>query len=341
MTKRVKKYNFTYQTKNLVNGKTYIGFHCTNNLNDGYIGCGVRSQASARGYKKYGNKSAFIDAVNKYGYHNFKREILCFFDTREEAVEEEMFLVNVDWVNNPKNYNISLGGNGGNPSLFTTTEEQDEQIFKMFMQGVSKKDIAKKFNISTSVIWRITKNRDTSTRVKKLSKKSIKILKWIYKNKEKYINLYKNHEMSWEDISKICPFDLGKNNFLKNIDKNPKYYVILNNIPRSFTTSKELFKLIKIRIHRSHFIPATKGVYSHAKGFVFYCKEDYDKGYRHPIKNKGRKNPVICNSSGKIFYNPAECANHFNLHKDTIYRILNNKYKANTKINIKYYDSKE
>lgn len=52
---------FTYQTKNLINGKTYIGVHSTHNLNDGYIGCGIKRQSDADYDKKYGkNGSPFI-----------------------------------------------------------------------------------------------------------------------------------------------------------------------------------------------------------------------------------------------------------------------------------------
>jgi hypothetical protein len=138
------KYFYTYQTKNLLNGKLYIGYHSTVNLNDGYIGCGIMSQSHADNYKKNNSKSAFIDAVSKYGYNNFKTEILCFFDTLEEAKEEERYLVNSDWVINSNTYNISLGGNGGR--LSNATIRKDD-IIKDFKNGMFKTHIAKKYNI--------------------------------------------------------------------------------------------------------------------------------------------------------------------------------------------------
>lgn len=100
-----KKYNFVYQTKNLINGKTYIGVHCTDNINDGYIGGGIRRQSST----KY-SSTAISSAVKEYGYNNFKVEIMAFFDTSEEAYLEEAFLVNESWVSSKSNYNTSLGG---------------------------------------------------------------------------------------------------------------------------------------------------------------------------------------------------------------------------------------
>lgn len=101
---------FVYQTKNLLNCKTYVGVRKTNNINDGYIGFGIRSQADAERICRKGTNSPFPRAVNKYGYSNFKREILSFFDTYDEALEEERAIVDSEWVKRNDNYNISVGG---------------------------------------------------------------------------------------------------------------------------------------------------------------------------------------------------------------------------------------
>jgi len=58
-----KQFYFVYITTNLVNRKRYVGEHTTININDTYLGSGTY----------------FINAVNKYGRENFKREILEFF----------------------------------------------------------------------------------------------------------------------------------------------------------------------------------------------------------------------------------------------------------------------
>lgn len=110
-----KKYNFVYQTKNMVNGKTYIGVHSTNKLDDGYIGCGIKKANFT--YNDKNCKSIFQKAVKKYGYHNFKVEILDFFDTADEAYKEESYLVTEEWVNRKNTYNMVLGG--GRPPLQT------------------------------------------------------------------------------------------------------------------------------------------------------------------------------------------------------------------------------
>ena len=86
--------HFTYQTKNNLNGKTYVGIHSTKNLNDGYLGSGIALQK----------------AVKKYGKENFTMIPLAFFDNRNEALEEESFIVDLKWVNDKNNYNLSGGG---------------------------------------------------------------------------------------------------------------------------------------------------------------------------------------------------------------------------------------
>lgn len=90
-------YNTVYKTINNVNGKFYIGVHSTNNPNDSYLGSGT----------------AINCAIEIYGEENFTKEILHIFDTREEAYKKEAELVTEDFINNPRTYNIALGGEAG------------------------------------------------------------------------------------------------------------------------------------------------------------------------------------------------------------------------------------
>lgn len=102
-----KKYNIVYKTTNLINGKVYIGVHSTNSLNDGYIGNGVYSQASAN---RTGFGVPFANAVKKHGYANFKREILYEFGSAELAYWWESFLVDSEFISRDDNYNARTGG---------------------------------------------------------------------------------------------------------------------------------------------------------------------------------------------------------------------------------------
>lgn len=94
------QYHFVYQTKNLINNKTYIGRHSTNNINDGYIGSGTLLKR----------------AIRKYGKENFECIHMCYFDTYIESVEEEKFLVTREYCSNDNNYNLVEGGS--NPIMY-------------------------------------------------------------------------------------------------------------------------------------------------------------------------------------------------------------------------------
>lgn len=266
-----KRYKYVYQTKNLVNDKTYIGYHCTNDLSDGYIGCGCRSLSYAKSSVKHGLKSAFLRSVVKHGYENFKKEILSFYDTVEECLEEEAFLVDKKWVNAKDNYNVKVGGVGNNKHLLATTNEEDEEIFKEFMNGAYKEDLCKKYNVSESVIYRITKNKDVSNRIVPLQKHRVYINKWIKENSQFYIEKYKNWEMTKEEINKQIPFYLWRNDFLLGIEQNKKY-VCEDNFGNkiTFNTQKEISDILGVTIHRTGFISVVEGKYKQYKQYKFY-----------------------------------------------------------------------
>lgn len=99
-----------YKTTNLINNKIYIGLHATENINDGYLGSGVF-------LKK---------AIKKYGYKNFIKEILFVFDNKDDMVNKEKELVNEDFINNPKTYNMSKGGFG----LSTLSDEKRKETIE-------------------------------------------------------------------------------------------------------------------------------------------------------------------------------------------------------------------
>ena len=102
-----KKYNFVYKTTNNINGDYYYGVHSTDNLDDGYMGSGLRL-----GY-----------SINKYGIENFTREYIQFFNCRKDAYLFEAKIVSPELLTDTHCLNIAIGGQGG----FVTANYSDAQ----------------------------------------------------------------------------------------------------------------------------------------------------------------------------------------------------------------------
>jgi group I intron endonuclease len=88
---------YIYEVTNLVNGKTYIGQHITDNLEDGYLGSG----------------KALKSAIKKYGRDNFKKEVLVFANGPTSLNFLERCMVPLWWAELPTNYNLVEGGGNG------------------------------------------------------------------------------------------------------------------------------------------------------------------------------------------------------------------------------------
>jgi len=91
-----KKIHFLYKSTNQLNGNYYIGVHSTNKVEDSYIGSGKR----------------FLKEVKKYGKTNFIREILCFFNTREDVLIAEYEMIK-GVLSDSKCLNLCEGGRVG------------------------------------------------------------------------------------------------------------------------------------------------------------------------------------------------------------------------------------
>jgi group I intron endonuclease len=91
-------YHYIYKTTNNINGKYYLGMRSTNKdpWNDPYLGSG----------------KFLIKSIKKYGKENFNKEILGFYETREELALIESLIVSQEIVDDRNSYNMTTGGFG-------------------------------------------------------------------------------------------------------------------------------------------------------------------------------------------------------------------------------------
>ena len=106
-------YHYFYKITNNINNHFYYGVHSTDKLDDGYMGSGKRLHY----------------AYKKYGIENFTKEILKFFDTKEDAFLYEAEIVTEDLVRDDNCYNLMLGGKGFNSTGLATVKDKFGNTF--------------------------------------------------------------------------------------------------------------------------------------------------------------------------------------------------------------------
>ena len=92
-----------YIIKNNINEKCYVGYHCTENPYDKYLGSGQLIKA----------------AIKKYGRKNFSKEILEIIKDNDNWEQREIFWINEKNTKYPNGYNLTDGGEGGIGKIFS------------------------------------------------------------------------------------------------------------------------------------------------------------------------------------------------------------------------------
>lgn len=145
MPRKEKKYHFIYKTTNLLNGKYYIGMHSTDNLNDGYLGSGKRLRYS----------------IKKYGKEYHRKEIIEFFNTRDELAAKEREIVCLNEIAKDKCLNLVVGGDGGRGFTFEERERAKIAASTWLKEKWSDEDFRKRQSKLSSE--RLTETNKTMT----------------------------------------------------------------------------------------------------------------------------------------------------------------------------------
>jgi hypothetical protein len=191
-------YHLVYLTTNLVNNKIYVGKHSTWKLEDGYLGSGISLQ----------------NAINKYGKHNFKRNILYYCLSEQEAFDIESNIVCSEFVKRKTTYNQISGGAGGDKihcSRSPITKQHKDNIslgLKEFYANPSKSKNAR--NIISKARTGIKLKEQTKNKISKSLQGTQRAAKiWILQSPNDTIfhttclkEFCKTHNLNWKALSR-------------------------------------------------------------------------------------------------------------------------------------------
>lgn len=149
----MKKFSIVYMTVNLVTGDFYIGKHETNNLQDRYLGSGLRLKNS----------------VKKYGPDNFERKIISTWNNPQDALQEERKIV-AQYLDHPQCLNIVDGGKGFSSASAARASKIAQQMGKAGTKSLTKEQLSKAGSASAKVnaanktgMWAITPEQRSRT----------------------------------------------------------------------------------------------------------------------------------------------------------------------------------
>lgn len=145
-----------YLTTNRINNKIYIGVHETEDPNvfDGYIGCGAYINKPSS-YNK--GKTHLHNAILKYGTSAFHRITLRVFDSLEDALDLEAWLVTEEFVKRTDTYNMTVGGQV--PPILNKVIYEFNLNGELIKEWESIKSITDTFNVNKDRITMCIKDK--------------------------------------------------------------------------------------------------------------------------------------------------------------------------------------
>lgn len=216
----MKKY-YIYKTTNKITNMQYIGSH-HGSVNDSYFGSGL----------------AISRAIEKYGKHNFKKEIIEIVDNKDLLLEREKYwLKKFNCATNPKYYNLTNVAGGGFMSDGKTDEERKiirekqevgrrakrKQTIKKMLQTKQNWTEEQKINYGKSIsdalnnlpAWKkeqLGKKRGEASklRFKNMSKKEKEQLRLKMKNIRRKLKITEEHKAKTSSTMKLHYEQLSK-----------------------------------------------------------------------------------------------------------------------------------
>lgn len=208
-----------YLATNLVNNKKYVGY-TTKSLEE-------RKKNHYYKSKSKNNKHYFYLlplAIRKYGFNNFKWEVLFETDSITEVQEKEKYYIKHIKTISPNGYNLTIGGNGGIQSD-ETKDKISKSVKEYWLINKEKhhwnKVSSKKRKEWSKKAWE-TKRKNgyiPKTGFKRSKETNIKQSKTKNElNKRKWVNLITGEEiyLSSKQMSEYTNLSVGVFNHLKN-----------------------------------------------------------------------------------------------------------------------------
>jgi hypothetical protein len=132
--------------------------HKTKNLDDGYMGSG----------------KLIKQAIKKYGFENFKKEILFIFDNKSDMISKEREIILVS----ERTYNLSPGGEGnfdyinefGNPRRGFFKDLDNEKIKDLCSRGGTSRKIWEEYSWKNTYNWNGKKHSEETKQKMRKSK---------------------------------------------------------------------------------------------------------------------------------------------------------------------------
>lgn len=207
-----KYYYLIYQITNELNKMIYIGAHITKNINDRYMGSGVRLH----------------EDMKKIGMEHFTKSILFVFDNKKEMLDKERELVNSVFIKRTDTYNVILGGGTFFTKDLVTVRDKNGKCFDVHVDDERYKSGELKH-----IMKGLTLIRDENGNIKSIPSNSY------VRNKHDY--MFKNKVNVKDSFGKKFTVDINDQRYLngelvgctKNLvpvknSKNEKFLVDIN-----------------------------------------------------------------------------------------------------------------